>query len=84
MRINAMWSLPLTRTLPNSIGVKLDFSKSFKIISEVCNLFCQQSKNIWIFLHFSLDLWIWDLFPFVARILRFFHIQGENHVTFKW
>ena len=75
MWINAMWSLPTTRTIPNSIGVKLDFSKSIKSISEVCNLFCQESKKYLDFYSFSSGFVDLGTVPFCRTYSSFFPYQ---------
>jgi len=75
MWIDAMWSLPTTRTIPNSIGAKLDFSKSIKSISEVCNLFCQQSKKYLDFYSFSSGFVDLGSVPFCRTYSSFFPYQ---------
>jgi hypothetical protein len=55
-------------------------AKASRILLKYVIYFANSLKNIWIFMHFPLDLWILDPFPFVTRILHFFHIKGESHV----
>ena len=54
--------------------------KASRVFLKYVIYFVNSLKNIWIFMHFPLDLWILDPFPFVTCILHFFHIKGESHV----